>query len=148
MEARGLASMIRDGLVTILAVWAILILTGMAFARWQPALPAAILSFTVCTGLLFAWARWAGPGHRTPLPVFMLAGFLYILLTVTLALSLPTAATDATLWVAAGFSIGFQPGHNGHPSVETFIVPMLLNLFGPIVTMGLLRGIVRGDWRR
>ena len=149
MEARGLGSVFRDWLVTILAVWAILIGTGIAVARWQPHLLAALLSFTVCVALLLAWARWTAPGRRTPLPVYMLAGLLYLILTTAIALvAPPELATGSLLWLAAGYSIGFQPEPAVHPTVENFIAPLLLNLFGPIVIMGLLRGIMRGDWRR
>ncbi len=149
MDAEERPSRLVAALLTIIAVWAILIGTGMAFARWQPHLLAALLSFAVCVALLFAWARWTAPGRRTPVPVFMLSGLLYLILIGVIALAVPPElATGPLNWLAAGLTIGFHPDFAIHPTVQNFIAPLLLNLFGPIVVMGLLRGIVRGDWRR
>lgn len=145
MDGAAIRSRLTDGLVTILAVWAILIGTGMAFGRWQPHIVTALVSFMACAALLFAWGRWTAPGRRMPLPVYLLAGLLYILLTVVLALAVPIGAVDVALWLSAGFAIGFQVAGGPDAPLEYYLLPMVLNLFGPILVMGLLRNLARRD---
>lgn len=137
---------LRDALLTIPAVWLILILAGMSGARLQPSLAGAALSVAVCVGLLLAWGHWAGPGRRTALPVYLLAGLLYPILSMALLLSVPTQATESVQWLFAGMALGYQPGGGPDTPLEYSIIPMLLNLFGPILLMGLLRSLVRRDW--
>ena len=146
MEERNWRSKLRDALVTIPAVWLILILAGASCVRLQPSAAGAVLSIAVCIILLFSYAHWSGPGRRTPFPVYLLAGLLYPILSALLLLTIPTGWYDSVDWLTAGMVIGYQlegapetpPGH--------YILPMLGNLFGPILVVGLLRGLVR--WRR
>jgi hypothetical protein len=140
MDGETLGSKVRDALVTIPAIWVILILAGLSGAKLQPGLPGAALSLAVCVGLLFAWGHWTGPGRRTALPVYLLAGLLYPALAVAFVLALPTELSMGALdWVAAGMAVGFQPASGPDAPGEFYLLPIALNLFGPILAMGLLR---------
>lgn len=140
MEARGLASMLMDGLVTILAVWLSFILAGLACDWLQPSLAGAALSVALCVGLLFAYARWTGPGRRTVLPVYLLGSLLYPLASVTLMIVLPpTLVLGPLQWLSAGLVVGLQPGGGPDAPGEIYVLPMLLNLFVPVLIMSLLR---------
>ena len=136
-------SKLRDALITIPAVWMILILAGLSCARLQPAITGAVLSAAVCVILLFAYAHWSGPGRRTAFPVFLLAGLLYPILSTLLLLGIPTEMFDSVQWLTAGMAIGWQPEGGPETAPGYYILPMLLNLFGPILAMGLIRSLTR-----
>lgn len=139
-------SKLKDALITMLAVWLCLIAAGLAGARWQPGPVGAVISITVCVGLLYAWGQWSGPGRRTALLIYLLAGLLYPVLTIVALLALPTALVMGQLdWFAAGMAVGYQPHGGADTSLEFYIVPMVLNLIGPILAMGTLRAWRRGD---
>lgn len=146
MEEHALGSRLRDALLTMPVVWAILILAGLSGAWLQPSLGGASLSIIVCVGLLFAWGQWTGPGRRTILGIYLLAGLLYpvMLLALLFSASSPTVLRPYE-WLGAGFSIGFQVRGGADTPFEFYIVPMMLNLFVPILAMGTLRAWLRGD---
>ena len=148
MDEETLGSKVRDALFTVPVVWLILILAGMAGARLQPSLGGAALSVSVCVGLLLAWAHWTGPGRRTAFPVYLLAGLLYPILTMALLLSVPTQASESVHWLFAGMTIGWQVEGGPDAPFEYYLVPLVLNLFGPILLVGLIRSWLRGDWSR
>ena len=148
MDEEKRPSALRDALLTILAVWAALILAGFAGVRLQPSIAGASVSLAVYLVLLFAWGLWAAPGRRTHLAVHLLAGLLYWLLCIALFLAMPTAMMMGSLqWISVGTTVGYLPEGNMH-NLGSYLVPMMLNQFGPIVLMGLLRGWMRGDWAR
>jgi hypothetical protein len=135
---------VRDALVTILGVWAALILAAFAGLRLQPGLAGATVSVGVFLILLFAWGHWTGPGRRTHLGVYLAAGLLYWVLCTTLFLLAPATLMDGPLsWLAVGTTIGYQYAGGPHAPLGYYIVPMVLNLFGPILIMGLLRRWLR-----
>jgi hypothetical protein len=143
-EARG--SKLGDALVTIPAVWLILILAGLSGGWLQPSIGGAMVSVGVCIGLLFAWGRWTGPGRRTVLGVYLLAGLLYFILVLALVLSThPDLIGDGISLFSAGLGIGFMPTGGPDMPGEYYFFPLLLNLFGPILAMGALRIWARGD---
>jgi hypothetical protein len=141
-------SKLADALTTIPVVWLSLIVAGLSGGWLQPSIAGALVSVVVCIGLLFAWGNWTGPGRRTTLPIFLLAGLLYLALAMALLLSAhPELYTEATTWLCAGLTVGFMPSGGADTPLEYYIFPMLLNLFGPIVVMGTLRAWMRGDFR-
>lgn len=139
-------SRLRDALATISTVWLILILAGI-FARMQPGTAGAILSLAVYIILLSTYAIWSGPGRRTAFPVYLLAGLLYPILTVVLLLGVSDDTLGSLQWLTAGMDLGYQPVPEPHTPVEAFLVPMILNLFGPILIVGGLRVLVGRDRR-
>lgn len=146
MDEQERPSKLRDALVTILGVWGILIATGLIFTRLQPSPIAATASLAACVGLLYSWSRWLGPGRRTHLAIYLLAGVLYLVLVTVLMLSVPSEwATGPLLWLGAGLTIGFQPQGGPHTPLEFYIIPFLFNLFGPILVMGFLRLLSNRD---
>ena len=132
-------SKLRDALVTIPAVWLILILAGLSCANLQPGTAGAILSVAICIVLLFSYAHWSGPGQRTAFPVYLLAGLLYPILSTLLLLSIPTGLFDSVDWLSAGMVIGYQPEGGPETPPGYYVLPMVANLFGPIVAVGVLR---------
>ena len=129
-------------------MWLCLILAGLACARLQPGPLGTILSVAVCVILLFAWGHWTGPGRRTGLPVFLLAGFLYPILGTALVLTLPMDLAMGKLqWLGAGLLVGYQPGGGAGTPPLFYILPMLANLLVPILFMGALRAQVRATTR-
>jgi hypothetical protein len=139
MEGEERPSKLGDALLTIPAVWLILILAGLSCARLQPAAIGAMLSVAACVVLLFIYGHWTGPGRRTAFPVYLLAGLLYPILSTLLVLSVSPGAFDSLQWLTAGMVIGYQPGGGPDAPFEYYLVPMLVNLFGPILAMGALR---------
>jgi hypothetical protein len=146
MEEETRGSKLRSALVTIFAVWVILILAGLSGAGLQPSIGGGTISIAVCIGLLFAWGQWTAPGRRTILGVYLLAGLLYPVMLLTL---LFTASSPSDLrpyaWLGAGLNVGFQPHGGADTPFEFYVVPMVLNLIGPILVMGTLRAWLRGD---
>lgn len=146
MDERTWPSKLLDALATLLAVWLCLIIAGLTGARLQPGMLGAALSLAVCIGLLSAWGCWTGPGRRTPLFVYLIAGLFYPVLTTALILIVPTELALGPLsWIVAGMAVGFQSGGGPDAPAQIYIVPMVMNLFGPILAMGLLRHWVRAD---
>jgi hypothetical protein len=146
MEEEGHGAKLRDALVTIPVVWVILILAGLSGAWLQPSLGGAALSIVVCIGLLFVWGQWTGPGRRTILGVYLLAGLLYPVMLLALFFSVASPSILGPYeWLGAGFSIGVQARGGADTPFEFYIVPMMLNLFAPILVMGTLRAWLRGD---
>ena len=146
MDAAPLKARLRDALVTIPAVWVILIGTGFAFSWLQPGMIGALLSLVTYTGLLFAWGQWTGPGRSTVIGVYLLAGLLYLALMMALLFSVhPDLIGDALSLFGAGLAIGFLPAGGADTPGEYYFIPMLFNLFGPILVMGLMRHLARRD---
>ncbi len=140
MDAGERPSRLVAALLTIPAVWVALIVAGLAGLRLQPSLAGAALSLVVYLVLLFSWGQWTGPGRRTYLAVYLLAAFLYWLSCVVLFIAMPAAMMTGWLdWFGAGMVVGFQPYPNPHTPVETFLIPMVINIFAPIIIMGALR---------
>lgn len=115
----------------------------MSCARLQPGMAGAILSAAVCVILLFAYAHWSGPGRRTAFPYYLLAGLLYPILATLLLLGIPTEMFDSVQWLTAGMAIGFQPEGGPETPPGYYVLPMVANLFGPILVMGLIRSLTR-----
>ena len=147
MDANGWRAKLRDALLTVPAVWLCLILAGLSAVRLQPGTFGTILSVAVCVILLFAWGHWTGPGRRTAFPVYLLAGLLYPILTTLLLLTVSTEAFDSVQWLTAGMVVGYQPGGGPETPPGYYVLPMLVNLFGPILFMGALRQAVRATTR-
>jgi hypothetical protein len=143
-EARG--SKLRDALITIPAVWMILIGTGYAFSWLQPGIIGALLSLVTYTALLFAWGHWTDPGRRSGLSIYLLAGLLYLALMMALLFNVhPDLIGTAISLFGAGLAIGFQLVGGPDAPGEYYFLPMLFNLFGPILVMGLLRHLALRD---
>jgi hypothetical protein len=146
MDATALRARLRDALVTIPAVWTILIGTGFTFSWLQPGMIGALLSLVTYTGLLFAWGQWTGPGRRTVVGVYLLAGLLYLALMTALLFTVhPDLIGQALSLFGAGLAIGFQMAGGPDTPGEYYFIPMLFNLFGPILVMGLMRHLARRD---
>ncbi|HYD14215.1 MAG TPA: hypothetical protein VEC11_15325 [Allosphingosinicella sp.] len=140
MDAEESPPRLAAALLTIPVVWAALILAGLAGLRLQPSMAGAGLSLLVYLILLFGWGQWTERGRRTYLAVYLLAAFLYWLACVALFIAMPAAMMTGWLdWFGAGMVVGFQPYPNPHTPVETYLIPMVINMFAPIIIMGALR---------
>jgi hypothetical protein len=143
MDAEGRPSRLAAALLTVPVVWAALILAGLAGLRLQPGVAGAMLSLAIYLALLFAWGQWTGRGRRTYLAVYLLAAFLYWITCVALLIAMPVAMMTGWLdWFGAGMIVGFQPDPNPHTPVETFLIPLVGNIFAPIIVMGALRPLL------
>ncbi len=130
-------------MLTVPMVWAALVLAGLAGLRLQPSVAGATVSLAIYLILLLAWGQWTASGRRTYLAVYLLAAFLYWLACTALFIAMPAVMMTGPLdWFGAGMVVGFQPYPNPHTPVETFLIPMVGNMFAPIIVMGALRPLL------
>jgi hypothetical protein len=134
-------------------VWLIIIGAGIVGMALPQSLTGSALSLSVYGSLLFVFFRFTAIGRRAGLITCLAAGLLYI--PACFALFILSGGwmvpADATLpWLdllTSGGSIGFMPEANAHQPLETLLIPVVLNLLGPIIVVGTLRAWARGYFK-
>lgn len=120
--------------MTILFVWLAIIVAGMAGRPLQPSFGGAALSLGLYAGLLLLYSRFAAPGQRAGIDVYLVAGLLYLPMCIAIyALSgspYPEPAWSGLL--GAGEWLGFRGVGEQHAPL-TLILRMALNLLVPIL---------------
>jgi len=147
MEERGRYAKLRDGLITIGAVWLSLTVAGVVagLLPWRSAAPAT--SLLLYLALLAAYARWTGPGRRSA-GAYFLAGFLYpiasfaalIALIGVLPFSFFDNGGDALF---AGANVGYQFRGGADTPLDAYLPLWFLNTLGPIAVVIGVRGFIR-----
>jgi len=140
MDRESFGSKLRAALLTILAVWAALILAGLAGLRLQPSMAGALISLAVYLALLVAWGVYSRAGRRIGLAVYLLAMLLYWLASTALFILMPVSMMTGWLdWLGVGMTVGLQSSGGPDTPGMFYLVPMVANLFGPILIMAVLR---------
>jgi hypothetical protein len=140
-------SRIRDGLVTIAAVWLAMAVAG-SVPLWVPSRSGgSLVSLLVYTVLLAAYARSTGPGRRSA-GAYFLAGFFpplvcFILLTPLLPHLDSSFFLSGGSLVFIGLTVGFQASGAADTPIEAYLPLMWLNLLLPIVLVVGGRGFIR-----
>jgi hypothetical protein len=132
--ANGRAKRSAAPAITILFVWLVIIVTGAAGRPLQPSFGGAALSLGLYASLLFLYSRFAAPGQRAGLDVYLVAGLLYLPMCLAIY-SLFGSPYPEPAWfglLGAGEWLGFR-GIGEHHAPLTFILRMALNLFVPIL---------------
>lgn len=147
MEERGRAARIKDGLITIGAVWLALTVAGIVAAllfRPSAEVPVSLLLYLL---LLAAYARWTGPGRRSA-GAYFLGGFLYPIICFALLIALIGLVPHSFFdkggdFLFAGANVGFQFSGGPDTPLEAYLPLMFLNLLLPIALVVGVRGFVR-----
>jgi hypothetical protein len=138
---------IRDGLMTVAAVWLAMSVAGFA-AVLVPSSPArTLVSLLVYTALLAAYARWTRTGRRSAGTYFLAGLFPPLICFIILTLLLPHSGAAffeyADIVLFAGLNIGFQFHGGADTPLEAYLPLMYLNILLPIVAVVGVRGFVR-----
>ena len=137
----------RHWLVTILAVWAALIIAGLSKVWLERTTGGAIASLLVYVILLTLYAWGTGTGRKSPLGAFLMGGAVYPILSLILMFAvLPAGATGWLDVLALGLRVGFEAQGGPDAHIGVYIPLWFANILGPILLVVLPRDL--GPWGR
>jgi hypothetical protein len=140
---------VKDGLITIGAIWLALVVAGLAVSGLEISLVATLLSFGIYTGLLACYAFFTGPGGRSAGHWFLVGGLLYPVACIAALIALarrllpPAPVPDWVSVPMAGLRVGWQPTRLAHEMIGFDLLQLAMSLLGPILLVLLARSIVR-----
>jgi hypothetical protein len=141
-------SRLRDGLITIGAVYLALTIAGIS-ATWLGSVGIGPLgSLAAYAALLTLYAFRTGPGWRSPIPVYFAGALIYPILLVAMLLGIrwlgqSQALLGPVFTLAAGINVGIQARGGADTPLEAYVGPWLANFLLPIVVVIGIKEVVR-----
>ena len=149
MAEGALASRLKDGLITIGAIWLILTLAALpCLLLGVGTLAGALVSLAAYLALLGVYALRTGPGQRSAFPAFFAGAVSYPAYLIAIWMAVETIGrteflVDAALLLSNGVAIGFQVEGGADTPMLFYLGPWTLNFLIPIILVLMLRAHLR-----